>query len=46
VVNNGKRVTPWWNQVGKDVIRAKKEAYKAWLQTKAESSLNSWPVEG
>jgi len=35
------RVSAWWYQVLKDVIRAKKVAYNTWLQNKAESSLHS-----
>jgi len=36
-VNNGKKVTFWWNQEVKDAIKAKKVAYKAWLHNKADS---------
>jgi len=34
VATDGKNVTPWWNHWIKDVIRAKKVAYKIWLQKK------------
>jgi len=35
------KVTPCWNPEAKDTIRAKKVAYKAWLQNEAESCLHS-----
>jgi len=41
VVNNGKNVTPWWNQEIKDAIQAKKVAWNAWLQKKGDSYLCS-----
>ena len=34
----GKR-TPWWNQEVKEAIRAKKDAFKAWLQNRSSSDL-------
>ena len=40
VANNGKKVTLWWDQDVKDSIRAKKVAYKVWLQNKANSSFH------
>jgi len=45
VANNGKKVSPWWNQEVKGAIRAKKAAYKAWLHNKDDSSLHSWYAE-
>jgi len=39
VTNNGKKLTPQWNQEEKDVIQAKKVTYEARLQDKADSSL-------
>jgi len=41
VVNNGKDVTPGWNQEVKDATQEKKVAYKTGLQYKADSSLDS-----
>ena len=38
--SNEKR-TPWWNQVVKKAIRAKKVAYKAWLANKPSVELRS-----
>jgi len=40
IANDGEKATPWWNQEVKDVIRAKKVGYKAWLQNQAASSLH------
>ena len=40
----GGRRTPWFNQEVKDAIRAKKEAYKAWLGNKAPL-LRRWYTE-
>ena len=33
--------TPWWNQEVKEAIRAKKDAFKAWLQDRSSSDLQS-----
>ena len=33
--------TPWWNQEVKEAIRAKKDAFKVWLQAKSSSDLQS-----
>ena len=40
VVSSEKR-TPWWNQDVKKAIRAKKDAFMAWLQNRSLSDLQS-----
>jgi len=45
VANNGKKGTLWRTQEVKDAISAKKVAFKAWLQNKAEYSLHWRHVE-
>ena len=37
--------TPWWNQAVKEAIRAKKDAFKALLQNKSSSNLQSRYLE-
>ena len=37
--------TPWWNQEVKEAIRAKKDAFKAWLQDRSSSDLQFWYTE-
>ena len=41
VVGNSEKRTPWWNQEVKEAIRAKKDAFKAWLQDRSSSDLQS-----
>ena len=41
VAGDGEKRTPWWNQEVKEAIRAKKDAFKAWLQNRSSSDLQS-----
>ena len=41
VVGDSEKRTPWWNQEVKEAIRAKKDAFKAWLQDRSSSDLQS-----
>ena len=41
VANNSEKRTPWWNQEVKEAIRAKKDAFKAWLRDRSSSDLQS-----
>ena len=38
---NTEKRTPWWNQDVKEAIRAKKDAFKASLQNRSSSDLQS-----
>ena len=37
--------TPWWNQEVKEAIRTKKDVFKAWLQDRSSSDLQSRYIE-
>ena len=39
VAGDSEKRTPWWNQEVKEAIRAKKDAFKAWLQNRSSSDL-------
>ena len=39
VADDSEKTTPWWNQKIKEAIRAKKDAFKAWLQDRSSSDL-------
>ena len=39
VAGDSEKRTPWWNQEVKEAIRAKKHAFKAWLQDRSSSDL-------
>jgi len=41
VTSNGKNVTTWWSQEVKNVVRAKKVAYLAWLQKSSRNFFTS-----
>ena len=41
VAGNSEKRTPWWNQEVKEAIRAKKDTFKAWLQDRSSSDLQS-----
>ena len=41
VAGNSEKKTPRWNQEVKEDIRAKKDAFKAWLQNRSSSDLQS-----
>ena len=41
VAGDSEKRTPWWNQEVKEAIRAKKDAFKAWLQDRSSSDLQS-----
>ena len=41
VPGDGEKRTPWWNQEVKEAIRVKKDAFKAWLQDRSSSDLQS-----
>ena len=41
VAGDSEKRTPWWNQDVKEAIRAKKDAFKAWLQDRSSSDLQS-----
>ena len=41
VAGDSEKRTPWWNQEVKKAILAKKDAFKAWLQNKSSSDLQS-----
>ena len=41
VAGDSEKRTPWWNQKFKEAIRAKKDAFKAWLQDRSSSDLQS-----
>ena len=41
VAGDSEKRTPWWNQEVKEAIRAKKDAFKAWLQDTSSSDLQS-----
>ena len=45
VAGDSEKRTPWWNQVVKEAIRAKKDAFKAWLQNKSSCGLQSRNTE-
>ena len=38
---DSEKKTPWWNHEVKEAIRANKDAFKAWLQDKSSSDLQS-----
>ena len=41
VAGDSEKRAPWWNQLLKEAIRAKKDAFKAWLQDRSSSDLQS-----
>ena len=41
MAGDSEKRTPWWNQDAKVAIRAKKDAFKAWLQDRSSSDLQS-----
>ena len=41
MAGDSEKRTPWWNQEVKEAIRAKKDAFKAWLQDRSSSDLQS-----
>ena len=41
VAGGSEKGTPWWNQEAKEAIQAKKDAFKAWLQDRSSSDLQS-----
>ena len=41
VAGDSEKRTPWWNQAIKEAIRTKKDAFKAWLQDRSSSHLQS-----
>ena len=41
MASGSEKRTPWWNQEVKEAIRAKKDAFKAWLQDRSSSDLQS-----
>ena len=41
MAGNSEKRTPWWNQEVKEAFRAKKDAFKAWLQDRTSSDLQS-----
>ena len=41
VAGDSEKRTPWWNQEVKEAIRAKKDTFKAWLQERSSSDLQS-----
>ena len=41
VAGDSEKRTPWWNQEVKEAIRTKKNAFKAWLQDRSSSDLQS-----
>ena len=41
MAGDSEKKTPWWNQEVKEAIRAKKDAFKAWLQDRSSSDLQS-----
>ena len=41
MAGDSEKRTPWWNQEVKETIRAKKDAFKAWLQDRSSSDLQS-----
>ena len=45
VAGNGEKRTPWWNQEVKEALRAKKDAFQAWLQNRSSSDLQSQYTE-
>ena len=45
VAGDREKITPWWNQEVKEAIRAKKDAFKAWLQDRSSSDLQSQCTE-
>ena len=45
LTGDGEKRTPCWNQEVKEAIRAKKDAFKALLQDRSSSDLQSWRTE-
>ena len=45
LAGDSEKRTPWWNQEVKEAIRAKKDAFKAWLQDRLSSDLQSRHTE-
>ena len=41
MAGDSEKRTPWWNQEVNEAIRAKKDAFKAWLQDRSSSDLQS-----
>ena len=41
VAGDSEKRTPWWNQEVKEAIRTKKDVFKAWLQDRSSSDLQS-----
>ena len=41
-MRDSEKRTPWWSQEVKEAIRAKKDAFKVWLQDRLSSGLQSW----
>ena len=41
VAGDSEKRTPWWNREDKEAIRAMKDAFKAWLQDRSSSDLQS-----
>ena len=41
VARDSEKRTPWWNQEVKEAIRAKIDAFKAWIQDRSSSDLQS-----
>ena len=41
MAGDSEKRTPWWNQEIKEAIRAKKDAFKALLQNRSSSDLQS-----
>ena len=41
MASDSEKRTPWWNQEVKEAIRAKKDAFKTWLQDRSSSDLQS-----
>ena len=41
MAGNSEKRTPWWNLEVKEAIRAKKDAFKAWLHDRSSSDLQS-----
>ena len=41
VAGDSEKRTPWWNHEIKEAIRAQKDAFKAWLQDRSSSDLQS-----
>ena len=45
MVGDSKKRTPWWDEKVEEAIRAKKDEFKALLQDRSSSDLQSWNTD-